>query len=313
MAVATPKARFVHQQADRLLTDLRRKLARTAKSAGPTSVHDLRVAIRRFLQALALFKATFPAPQRKKVHRKLKRIMYPAGKVRNSDIAALLISRLDPQSAPQLCRRIRRERKTAERKLTQSLRRLVDRDLPAKWRVALELDGAAARNGSGPRNIRPAEQNRVREMATKFLALGKQAASPETSAQEVHRFRIASKKFRYTLELVEPFYGAGLLPWLDRVKAIQSILGDANDCETVREMASRWNTGEGLIAKLDERQKRKLKKFRREWDAMPEASAFPTVAPAKPGASVGAPRRGAASSSSRSASSRSLAPRSAVA
>jgi CHAD domain-containing protein len=306
MAVATLTTRFVHQQADRLLTDLSRKLARTAKSAGPTPVHDLRVAIRRFRQALVVFKAAFPAPQRKKVHRKLKQVMDPAGKVRNRDIAALLISRLDPQSAPQLRRRIQRERKTAERELAQSLRRLVDRDLPAKWRVALELDGTAARNDSGQRNIRPAAQYRVREMATKFLALGKQAASPETSAQEVHRFRIASKKFRYTLELVEPFYGAGLIPWLDRVKAIQSILGDANDCETVRGMASHWNAGEGLIAKLEQRQKRKLKKFRKEWDAMPEASAFPTVAPS-------APRRGAASSSSRSASSRSAAPRSAVA
>jgi hypothetical protein len=181
----------------------------------------------------------------------------------------------------------------------------LDRELPAKWRVGLELNRTAARNGSGRREIPPAAQHIVREMAAGFLALGKKAASPETSAREVHRFRIASKKFRYTLELVEPFYGAGLTPWMERVKAVQSILGDVNDCETVRRMVSRWNAGEGLIAKLEERENRKLRKFRREWAAMPAAGAFPAVAPVKPAAKDSAPRRAAVSSSSRGAASRS--------
>jgi CHAD domain-containing protein len=305
MAVATPITGFARRQANRLLTDLRRKLARAAESAGPPAVHELRVAIRRFLQVLAAFKAAFPAHQRKKIHRKLKQVMDPAGEARNCDIAAILIPKLDPKRAPQLGRKLQRDRQAAERKLAQSLRRLVDRDLPAKWRVALELNSTAPENGSGRREIPSAAQHVVREMATEFLMLGKKAASPATSARELHRFRIASKKFRYTLELVEPFYGARLAPWLDRVKAVQSILGDANDCETVRRMVSRWDAGEGLIAKLDERQNRKLRKFRREWDAMPEASAFPAVAPVKPAAKDSAPRLGAAASSPGSESSRS--------
>jgi len=311
MRVATPTTRFARRQADRLLTDLGRKLAHTAQSASPAAVHDLRVAIRRFLQVLAVFRAAFPAHQSKKTHRKLKQVMEPAGELRNCDIAAILIPKLDPKSAPQLRGKIQGARKSAERKLTQSLRRLVDRRLPAKWRAGLDLD--STQNESGQREIPQAGQHIVKEMATEFLRLGKKAASPETSARQVHRFRIASKKFRYTLELFEPFHSAELTPWLERVKAVQSVLGDANDCETVRRMVSRWNAGEGLIAKLEKRQKRKLKKFRQEWDAMPGASAFPTVAPAKPAARVSAPRRGAASSSSRSASSKSAPPRSAVA
>jgi hypothetical protein len=145
-------------------------------------------------------------------------------------------------------------------------------------------------------------------MAADFLSLGEKATHPDTFARQVHRFRIASKKFRYTLELVEPFYGGGLNPWLDRVKAVQSVLGDANDCEAVRRMASDWDAGEGLIAKLEERQKRKLKKFRREWPAMPGADAFPSVVPVKPAAKESAPRRRAAASASlRGPSSRSAA------
>jgi CHAD domain-containing protein len=308
MVVANSTTRFAHRQANRLLTDLSSKLARTAKSAGPTAVHDLRVAIRRFRQALAVFKAAFPGHERKRIHRKLKQVMDPAGQVRNCDIAAMLVRRLDPKSAPQLHRQIQRDRKAAERKLAQSLRRLVDRELPKKWRAELKIDRAAAKNGSGQPEFPHAAQHLVREMAADFLTLGEKATHADTSARQVHRFRIASKKFRYTLELVEPFYGGGLNPWLDRVKAVQSVLGDANDCEAVRRMASDWNAGEGLIAKLEERQKRKLKKFRREWPAMPGADAFPSVVPVKPAAKDSAAakenalrRRTAASSYSRSA------------
>src|ERR1700720_1934514 len=102
MTVANTTSRFARPLASRLLTDLSRKLGRTAKSAGPTPIHDLRVAIRRFQQVLTAFKAAFPAHQRKKIRRKLKQVMDPAGDVRNCDIAAILIRKLDPESAPQL-------------------------------------------------------------------------------------------------------------------------------------------------------------------------------------------------------------------
>lgn len=285
MAVANATTRFARRQANRLLTDLGRKLARAAESAGPAAVHDLRVAIRRLQQVLAAFKASFPPRHRKKVRRILKHIMDPAGEVRNCDIAAILIPKLDSKIAPRLRRMIQRDRKTAERRLVQSLRRLLDRELPAKWRVGLGLNRTAGANGSGRREIPPAAQRVVREMAAGFLRLGKKAASQETSIRQVHRFRIASKKFRYTLELLEPFQGARASPWLNRVKAVQSILGDVNDCETVSRMVLRWNAGGALIAKLEERQKRKLRKFRREWAAMAAPGAFPAVAPVKPAAS----------------------------
>jgi CHAD domain-containing protein len=294
MAVANATTRFARRQASRLLTDLGRKLARTAESASPSAVHDLRVAIRRLQQVLAVFKASFPPRPRKKVRRVLKQIMDPAGEVRNCDIAAILIPKLDPKIAPRLRRRIQSDRKTAERKLVPSLRRLLDRKLPPKWRVSLELNRATARTGPAPREIPPAAHRIGREMAARFLRLGKKAASQQTSVREVHRFRIASKKFRYTLELLEPLPGARVAPWLDRVKAVQSILGDVNDCETVRRMASRWNAGAGLIAKLQERQNRKLKKFRREWAAMPAGGVFPAIAPVKPAAKDSAVRPGIA-------------------
>ena len=296
MAVATPTTRFARRQARRLLTDLRREFALAADAPSPDAVHDLRVAIRRFRQALIVFRAAFPARQCRKIHKKLKQVMHRAGEVRNCDIAAILIPKLDARIAPQLRPHLQKDRETAEGKLTQTLRRLSDRKLPAKWRARLGLNRATATNGSARRALSPATHRRVAEMATEFLNLGEKAMDPKTSADDIHRFRIASKKFRYTLELVEPSYGAELTPWLERVKAVQSVLGDANDCETVRRMASKWGAPDDLIAKLDKRQNRKVKKFRREWDGEPGAGVIPVVAPVKPAAKANPVRRGNARS-----------------
>jgi CHAD domain-containing protein len=119
-------------------------------------------------------------------------------------------------------------------------------------------------------------------MSSDFLQFGKLAAKETTSAREVHRFRIACKKFRYTLEVVEPFYGSRLVPWMKHVKALQSVLGNVNDCETVRHMVSDWGAGKGLIAKLRRRQNRELNKFRKIWRETLDAGEFPSVVPAKP-------------------------------
>src|SRR5579863_22265 len=166
MALATPTTRFARRQADRLLADLHTKLAHTTRSAGPTAVHDLRVAIRRFQQVLAAFKEAFPAHQRRKIRRKLGKVMHGAGEVRNCDVAAILIRKLDSESAPQLRDKIQKDRKAAERELAQSLRRLMDRELPAKWRVGLEFNRTAAKNDSGRGEFPRAAQHLVKEMAT---------------------------------------------------------------------------------------------------------------------------------------------------
>jgi len=294
MPVANATSRFARPLANRLLTDLSRKLARTAKASGPGAVHDLRVAIRRFQQVLTAFKAGFPAYQRKKIRRKLKQVMDPAGDVRDFDIAAILIRKLEPESASQFHTRLQKDRKAAALKLARFLRGLLDRELPRKWRAGWDLSHTEAKNGASQPKFPPAAQELVREMASDFLRLGEKATHPDTSARQVHHFRIASKKFRYTLELVEPFYGGELSPWLEAVKDVQSILGDANDCEIVRQMMEHWNTGQELIAKLEKRRDRKLKKFRRKWAAMPEVSDFPRAVPVKPASKSGVPRRGMA-------------------
>ena len=298
MSDRNPGTRFARQQANRLLTGLGHRIGRARRSATPAAVHDLRVAIRRFLQVLNTLEPAFPAQPRKKIRRKLKRLMEPAGQVRNCDVAAELIGKLDAQSARRLRRKIRTEREEAERRLTGALRGWAQPGWFEKWRTRLDLH--ARRGSSGSHHFESVE-HMLKKLTEDFLKAGEKASDPDATARRIHGFRIAAKEFRYSLELLEPLRGARLAPWLDRVKAVQSILGDVNDCETVGRMAAQWGAGEALLKKIERRQRRKIEKFRREWAQMRTAGVWPSVTPAKPASSAAAPRRPAAFSSSRAA------------
>lgn len=69
---------------------------------------------------------------------------------------------------------------------------------------------------------------RLPAVVAEFFALGRQAAAGK-SPMQLHAFRLASKRFRYTLELFRPLYGPGLAPRIEAVRKIQSMLGDRQD------------------------------------------------------------------------------------
>lgn len=73
------------------------------------------------------------------------------------------------------------------------------------------------------------------EAAREFYALGREAASGLATPAELHAFRLAAKRFRYTLEVFLPLYGPGLEARLEQVRKIQSLLGDRQDCAVLAE------------------------------------------------------------------------------
>jgi CHAD domain-containing protein len=76
----------------------------------------------------------------------------------------------------------------------------------------------------------------------------------------LHRLRIAAKKLRYTLELLAPGH-----PRLEQIKRLQSLLGDINDYETARHMIIEECGAKTLASQLENRQRRKIREFRRYW------------------------------------------------
>ena len=65
----------------------------------------------------------------------------------------------------------------------------------------------------------------VESLVETFFEAGK-AAAVSMDREELHKFRIAAKRLRYTIEILDPKGGGD---WLRRLKVVQRQLGDMND------------------------------------------------------------------------------------
>ncbi len=206
MLIAEETGPFAADQVAKLLRRLAYQVGRTAKSPHENDVHDLRVAIRRFTQALAAFDSCVPAKEAKKIRRRLKKIMALAGDVRDCDMALALLSK--SKVAPvALLSSFRKRRKEAERDLTVALKGWMECHSYSEWRTALENTG---RGGARYDPIEVTATHNLQPMLREFLSRGKQAIRPKAALEKIHQFRIVAKRLRYTLELFGPIYGASL-------------------------------------------------------------------------------------------------------
>jgi hypothetical protein len=60
-------------------------------------------------------------------------------------------------------------------------------------------------------------------------------------------------------------YGPPLNSSLEKISNVQRLLGDINDCETVRCMLSQYKAADRLTSWLKKRQRRKMEQFQRYW------------------------------------------------
>jgi CHAD domain-containing protein len=265
MALTIETRKFASQNATRLLGRLAFQMNSTRKAPDAAAVHDLRVSIRRFHQVLAVFKSSFPGKDARKIRRRMKKLMAIAGTVRNLDIALKLLSKSRTPDIAGLRAKLESQRKDSERVLIGALKRRMERKSSLKWRTALE---AALASGTSADTRIPVEQTAHRilpRMAADFVERGDAASESKVSPEKLHAFRLASKKFRYTLELFAPLYGSRLTGWIDNLKTFQTLLGDINDCATVAQMLADYKGVGAAETWLKKRQRRKTDQFSKQW------------------------------------------------
>ena len=235
---------------DRLVTQAKA----TQKSPGPDAVHDLRVAIRRFTQALAVYQDAFRARYAAKLRKHLKAVLRLAGAVRDCDITAKLVSK-KAATAAAVHQKLVRRRSAAVRDLKAGIR---------KW--LLRRDSLPV-TGHPPR-IRVAEiaTRRLAKDVRDFFAKGKAVASGPQSGRKLHRFRIEAKKFRYTLELFQPVYGEAVETRLESMRDLQTALGDINDCRAAGALLKEIDADDSLRQSLKKKQRKREEEFRKVWD-----------------------------------------------
>ena len=263
--------RFAARQAEERLGRLTAEISHVVQSHDADAVHDLRTSIRRLAQTLDMFEPFFRNGHPLRIRRKLKRIMVLAGEVRNCDVALKLLTESGKAGGADAAARLRSRRRECLHELIAVLKNWQMKNSPARWNAELEV--AAKSVSSSHKGLNRVAPGLLTPLAKDFFKLGKRAARAKAAPEELHRFRIAGKKFRYSLELFIPLYGTPLTPLLEKIVRSQDILGDINDCETVRKLVSDYK-GTGAFRKwLGKRQRRKTAKFRKYWRGVFEAEA----------------------------------------
>ncbi|PYT21472.1 MAG: hypothetical protein DMG57_38495 [Acidobacteria bacterium] len=131
--------KYALNQGSKLLRKLVFHLNRAALLHDPDSIHDVRVAIRRFQQFLSVFEQFVPRGKAKKIRRQLREVMELSGEVRNPDIASALLKQAGGAHHSQLSMKLARQRKQAQDKLLKSINGLNERGSARKWHSRLKL------------------------------------------------------------------------------------------------------------------------------------------------------------------------------
>jgi CHAD domain-containing protein len=130
----------VRTQTAVLLRRLAFEVNHAAKACDEEAVHDLRVAIRRLSRCLQVFSQFYPRGSAKKIRRRLKTLMDPAGCVRDLDIAVDLVAAAGVDRQANLIYRMAEARRAAKGNLEREVRIWKGSGFSKKWRSSLGLN-----------------------------------------------------------------------------------------------------------------------------------------------------------------------------
>ena len=102
------------------------------------------------------------------------------------------------------------------------------------------------------------------KMARKYFEAGRKAIEGKRPPEELHGFRLETKRFRYTLELFRPLYGPTLDRYLKALRELQSALGKVSDYQAIQRVLSGDSE---LETQIEHALKGKVKDLRHSWRA----------------------------------------------
>lgn len=213
-----------------LLTEINH--VRTEQDAD--SIHDMRVASRRFHAAAQIFADCLPAPILLESERHVRRIRKSAGAVRDCDVQRIFVERLLKKSIPQRSRsglqrltvRLAQKREKQLEAIFAAIDRFEKSGIAGKVNRSL---AATARRRRVPLTLR---QRAAREIVVRLSSLlsFEQFVRQSTAAAELHQMRISAKRLRYVMEIFNPVFRSRLKPYIKVVRSIQDSLGEMHDC-----------------------------------------------------------------------------------
>ena len=254
-----PISKYAVKETKLRLKRLSKNLRRAAKHPeDPEAIHDLRVSIRRVVQAFKTFRELLDPTPVKELRRRLHKLMDLCAAVRNCDVALTLLDQVGV-TAGNSASRLKKMRGAAGEKLHRRLRTEQRKHHPAPdvrshpkerdWKLDQSLDANLSR-------ALPA-------LVEEFFDSGQAAISAHASYQKLHQFRLQAKRFRYTLELFERFYGSEMPQGTEILKQLQDLLGAINDCAMTIVVLGRDRRAVAAVGKLLRQRKAVLQTYAR--------------------------------------------------
>jgi CHAD domain-containing protein len=106
-------------------------------------------------------------------------------------------------------------------------------------------------------------------LAAEYFAHVRKLLDDSSKPKDLHRIRLATKQFRYTLELFRPCYDSGLETRIASLRKVQKLLGDTNDSVASWALLSKLMPKSPQRARvrdyLKKRAEHDAEDFRKEW------------------------------------------------
>ena len=235
---------FARYSLQRLLDRASQEWRHCAQVTDPDAIHDFRVSLRRFGEAIRLFKILLPKAGRRQVRRELRQAMRLAGRTRDVDIACEAFVDADTPLSPELDLVMKNERAICAAALAGALAVGQSTGVASRWLETLQLSTlanpppaspAAQSNHASPLFWRPGELSALNARSVlpglfhAYCERGDKIAAEGVKPARLHELRLAGKHLRYSLEIFRPIYGRRMDDLLDSFKRGQSDLGAIND------------------------------------------------------------------------------------
>jgi CHAD domain-containing protein len=239
-----------------LLAQLAKRVRAAEKSPDdPDSVHDLRVSIRHFHQAMRILPQMFDRRLAKSVKRRLKKVMSLLGALRNRDIAPEILQAAGVTPDEALLKKIQKDRRSAQKQLARQLESWRKQEILREWKTKMHKSAGGA----------PALKNARLELAGlagELFQAGDYAVNHKVPYSRLHACRLLAKRLRYSMEMFQLNGSTRFKSRFKTLKRLQDQLGALNDCVTVLELVEGHATAKGRLRLL---RMQREKAFRAFW------------------------------------------------
>ena len=238
---------LLHRALEGRIARLLELAAREDWRLDPEHLHDVRVASRRVRAVLELVDPSI-YPKFNRHRSRLKALTDALGASREHDVHLSLLAaqQINPMETSALAalehaqELLDHSRRRAQKRMTRDLSRLSVAECEGLLRVPSLADPFAP--GDVAASARACLEPRLRTALESLSRL-----SIQEDATEMHAVRIHIKKTRYTLEILEPVIEGQVGPVLDRLRELQTILGEHHDLATLEGFL--WSLHGGLMSR----------------------------------------------------------------